>query len=327
MSITCASDAPTVSVIVVNYNGKKFLEPLLTSLEGAFERYSHETVVVDNASIDGSVEWLGNRADIRLVALRANTGFTGGNNVGARHARGEVLLLLNADTEVMRPLDALIDMALRPEVGAAGCQLRYSDGRLQHSIGLEHHLLRIALSWLGLEKRAGAPAVFRKYETGAAEYVTEHAGLAWVSGACLATRVDVWQCLGGLDPAFFMYCEDVDYCQRARRLGLQIAYTPASLVTHHEGGGKSWIGATALLRTARAYQIYTAKTSGRWAARGLCSLLALIFALRAAVFALRALSKPRARVPESGGSRPRAYLRAARSLFGAALTGRLQTCP
>ncbi len=318
---------PTVSIIIVNYNGLHFLEPLLASLRQAFTRHSHETIVVDNASVDGSVEWLRRRPDVRLVALASNTGFTGGNNIGAEQAGGQVLLLLNADTEVRGSLDPLVDAALLPQVGAAGCQLRYGDGRLQHSVGLEHGVARIAMSWLGFEKRAGAPALFRKVETDPDFYATTRDGVAWVSGACLATRREVWRRLGGLDPAYFMYIEDVDYCHRVRRAGLTVRYVCDACVIHHEAGGRAWVGAAALLRTTRAYQIYVLKTRGRLSARVLCSLLALIFALRAAAFAILALPRSSAIPSRREDDRASGYLRAARSLAGAAVTGRVPSCP
>ena len=321
---SASADEPQVSVLVINYNGIAFLEPLMRSLKTAFERLSSEVIVVDNASTDGSAEWLRRQPGIRLIALGINTGFTGGNNIGAEHARGRVLLLINADTEVRGPLDGLVEAASRSDVGAAGCQLRYADGRLQYSVGLEHGVARIALSWLGFERRSGVPSLFRKFETDAAFYAAPRSGVDWVSGACMATRREVWDRLGGFDPAFFMYCEDVDYCHRARRSGLQIVYLPDPVVTHHEGGGKAWIGSAALLRTARAYQVYTAKTHGPVAARILCSLLAVIFALRSAAFAMREGRWPARADAELGDGRAHAYWRAARRLFAAALTGRTQ---
>jgi GT2 family glycosyltransferase len=243
---------PTVSVLVVNYNGMRFLDALLGSLVQAFRRYSAEVIVVDNASTDGSAAWLRARADICLIEPGYNTGFTGGNNLAAASARGRVLLLLNNDTVIAGPLDDLVDAALEPEVGAAGCRLRYGDGRLQHSIGLPHTPARIVLSWLGLERWPGAPALLRKVETDARCYDTVQHDVAWVSGACLATRRDLWRSLRGLDDRLFMYCEDVDYCRRVRRSGLAVRYLPSPIVTHFEGGGRAWVGVGALLRTVRA---------------------------------------------------------------------------
>jgi GT2 family glycosyltransferase len=282
-----AAARPVVSVIVVNYNGLRFLPRFFDSMALAFERHSHELIVVDNASSDASVPWLRKRAQrtpFRLVALRRNTGFTAGNHAGAAYARGQVLLLINNDTEWRSPLDALVDTALQPDVGAAGCQLRYADGRLQHSIGLAHTAPRIVLSWLGLEKWRGAPSLLRKFETDPQHYARAQRSVDWVSGACLATRREVWDRVGGLDEALFMYCEDVDYGQRVRDQGLRVAYLDTPVVTHHEGGGKAWVGPAALLRTVRSYYLVTAKGSGAGAARAVGAGLAALFALRSLAF-------------------------------------------
>ena len=288
-----APDAPRVSVVVVNYNGLRFLPGFFESMTRAFECHVFELIVVDNNSTDGSVAWLRAHTQhfaFRLFALQQNTGFTGGNNFGAAWARGEVLLLINNDTAWREPLDAMIDAAMAPGVGAVGCQLRYGDGRLQNSIGLEHTAPRIVLSWLGLEKRPGAPPLLRKFETRPEIYARSNDAVAWVSGACFATRTDVWQRLRGLDAELFMYCEDVDYGRRAREHGWRVTYLAAPVVTHFEGGGKAWVGGDALLRTARSYYIVTAKASGRGVARAFSVALAGVFALRSLAFAGLALA-------------------------------------
>ncbi|MDP3824843.1 MAG: glycosyltransferase family 2 protein [Burkholderiales bacterium] len=317
--------APRVSVIVVNYNGLRFLPGFFESMTRAFERHVFELIVVDNHSTDGSVAWLRTHTQhfgFRLFALQQNTGFTGGNNFGAAWARGEVLLLINNDTAWSQPLDALVDAAMEPGVGAVGCQLRYGDGRLQTSIGLEHTAPRIVLSWLGLEKRPGAPPLLRKFETGPEVYANPQETVAWVSGACFATRADVWQRLRGLDADLFMYCEDVDYGRRVRAHGWRVAYLASPVVTHFEGGGKAWVGPDALLRTVRSYYIVTAKASGRSAARAVSIALAGVFAMRAVVFSALALGS---KLPGPRGVRETkaaAYRRAAGCLGWAAWSGR-----
>lgn len=316
-----------VSVIVVNYNGLPFLDGFFASMQRAFERYEHELIVVDNASTDGSVQRLRARRDIRLFALTLNTGFTGGNNIGVAQARGEVILLLNNDTKLTGPLDALIDAALDPNVGAAGCRLNYGDGRLQCSVGLEHTVPRIALSWLGLEKRSGAPSLLRKYETDPAFYARPQERVAWVSGACLATRKAVWQRVGGLDADLFMYCEDVDFCLRVRRLGMRVAYLPSPVVIHYEGGGRPWVGARALLHTVRSYYIYTAKASGAFAARALSGLLAGVFAVRWGAFSVLALVTRAATGRELHRLKAAGFGRAFANLSRAALFGRVPPMP
>ncbi len=279
------SHTPDVSVVIVNYNGLAFLPGCLDSLHRAFSRFTHEVIVVDNASSDGSQAWLIERRDIRYIALSENTGFTGGNNVGVAAAEGRVVLLLNNDTLLQTPLDDMIAKALAPGVGVVGCRLLYGDGRQQFSVGLDHQPLRIVLSWLGLEKRHRLPDVFRRLETDPTFYLVDHASVPWVSGAVLATPRALWQKLSGLDEEFFMYCEDVDYCKRARDAGFSVAYDSSVLVTHFEGAGKAWIGSAALLRTVRAYFIYLEKHAGIQRARLCAAGLAAVFALRCMAFA------------------------------------------
>lgn len=277
---------PDISVLIVNYNGLRFLDECLESVKTAFGRHSHEVVVVDNASSDGSQAFLRARTDIRYIESLENSGFTGGNNLAARNARGKVLLLLNNDTRIEGGLDPLIDQALAEHVGVAGSRLIYGDGRTQFSVGFHHRPLRLVLSWLGLEKKHRLPSIFRRMETNPAFYEQSHCPVDWVSGACLATRREIWERLGGFDEAFFMYCEDVDYCLRVRNAGLQVAFVAETLVTHYEGAGRPWIGGMALQRTARSYYIFTRKHFGISLAKGTVFSLAVLFALRSFVFAL-----------------------------------------
>ena len=317
---------PDVSVLIVNYNGQRFLDVLLDSLAHAFVRHSSEIVVVDNASSDGSAAWLRARADLRLVEPGWNTGFTGGCNLAARVARGRVLLLLNNDMVLNGALDELVDAALEPGVGAVGGRLQYGDGRLQYSIGLAHTPSRIALSWLGLERWPRAPALLRKVQTDPSVYDTAQADVDWVSGACLATRSDVWHALQGFDDRLFMYCEDVDYGRRVRRQGLAVQYRPTPGVTHFEAGGHAWVGSSALLRTARSYFIIVSSSHGEFAARLLSAALSLLFALRAGAFALLGClaAAPRRALQFD---KARGFARAAGSMTRACLTGVVPKLP
>ncbi len=315
-----AAVAPDVSVVIVNYNGLRFLAECLDSLHGAFVRYSHEVVVIDNASSDGSQAFLRTRGDIRYIESTLNLGFTGGNNRAAEVARGKVLVLLNNDTRVQACLDPLVDQALLPEVGAAGPRLAYGDGRLQYSVGFNHTPTRIVLSWLGFERRHQLPSAFRRVQTRPDFYGASHPSVDWVSGAVLATRTEVWRSLGGLDDVFFMYCEDVDYCLRVTQLGLRVAYVCDVHVTHYEGAGKAWIGRAALSRTSRSYFTFVEKHFGTGAAQRVAFMLSFIFFARAVAFSLvgAVAFKPGRRalwLDKCGG-----YLAAARQLLRSALS-------
>ncbi len=281
-----------VSAVIVNYNGLRFLEECLQSLKNAFHRYALEIVVVDNCSTDGSREALAARSDIVYVASPTNSGFTGGNNLGAEHASADLLLFINNDTRVETPLDPMLDLVAGDEVDLLGCRLVYADGRQQFSFGYAHHPGRLVLSWLGLERRFGLPRWFRRLETDPLRYRQAQASVDWVSGACFAIRKTHWQQLQGFDTRFFMYCEDVDLCVRARQIGLRVGYSPVATVLHYEGAGRPWIGRAALQRTAHSYRLFTTKHYGAVATVGMGLGLGLVFLARSvALFAL-SVAKP-----------------------------------
>lgn len=291
--LVSGNSCPGVSAIVVNYNGLGFLPDCLDSLRRAFEHHRLEIVVVDNASSDASQQWLREREDIVYLESPENLGFTGGNNLGALHARGEKLLFINNDTRVESRLDDLIDLLDDPAVGIAGCRLVYGDGRQQFSIGYDHSPIRIFLSWLGLERIHRLPSLFRRQETDPSVYMKEKSDCQWVSGACFAIRADLWRRLEGFDTRFFMYCEDVDLCLRVRQAGLRVQYFPQARVIHFEGAGKSWVGPAALRRSACSYLLFTRKHHGAPSALALSVTLGGLFLIRALAYALLACVRRR----------------------------------
>lgn len=280
-----------VSVIIVNYNGLIFLEKCIKSIHRSLIYHNYEIIIVDNASLDGSREWLRKRNDIIYIESKTNLGFTGGNNLGADHANGNRLLFINNDTEIITPLDKLIFMLDDSSVGIVGCRLQYGDLRQQFSFGYEHTPLRIVLSWLGLEKNHKLPRVFRRLETNPFNYLKNQNKLDWISGACFAIRTEVWKKVNGFDTNFFMYCEDVDLCLRVRKIGFDILYAANCCVIHFEGSGKPWIGELALKRTVQSYQIFILKHFNKRSAIASSLALALIFLLRSFVFFVQSKSK------------------------------------
>ena len=281
------SAEPHLSVLIVNYNGERFLDACLESVRRHL-RMDHEIVVVDNASSDGSVERLRtHHPDVRVVVSPVNGGFAAGNNLGARVARGRYLLLLNNDTVVESPLDPMVGLMDRePGLGALGCSLVYADGRRQESIGLEHSAGRLLLSWAGLQPLLPGNLARRTLSALDPAYAAERVPAHWVSGACLLTRRTLWERLGGLDERYFMYVEDTDYCRRVRQAGAQVAYSACSRVTHFEGAGRAWRGRGAIVQSARSYRIYAEKFLGPAGQLAWRTLLPMVFLLRAAAYRL-----------------------------------------
>lgn len=283
-------DEPGLSIVVVNFNGRRFLDDCLNSVREFCSDLSYELILVDNASSDGSADHVAQVYPwVHLIRSERNLGFTGGNNLGARAARAPILLLLNNDTSLVQSLHPLLDAFSDPTLGAIGPHLVYGDKRLQYSVGYEHTPLRIVLSWLGLSRLQVLSTLFHRNETASSFYEVSHPSVDWISGACLMTRTDLWRKLQGLDEDFFMYCEDVDYCRRVRDAGYRVAYQAALTVIHYEGGGKAWIGSAAVRRSCRSYLLYVQKHYGALARMTMALPLAAVMGLRGGILAVLGL--------------------------------------
>lgn len=284
-------ERPLLSVVIVNYNGIRFLGNCLASLQIHLPE-SSEVIVVDNASQDGSAAWLEeHHAWVKLIRSAENLGFAGGNNLGAQAARGEYLLLLNNDTVVQTSFDPLLDLMMsNSSIGALGCMLVYGNGRLQESAGYAHTLPRLVLSWLPLRRIFPRCAAFLRTVSATSNlYGNPLASVDWVSGACLVTPLALWRQLGGLDERYFMYVEDVDYCRRVADAGYAVAYSACAVVTHFEGAGRTWVGRRAVLNTAGSYLVFAHKFFNLWERIGLRIFLPVVFASRAAMCLLSSI--------------------------------------
>jgi GT2 family glycosyltransferase len=226
---------PAFSIVMVTYGKRAVTERCLQSLDDAFgERLGGdvELIVVDNASPDDTAELLREwEGRARVILLERNLNFSGGNNVGARAASGEVLVLLNNDTEVpsAEGLEALAGQAREPGVGIVGCRLLYPDGSLQHG-GVAW--------WRSGDGMVRAFHLFR-HEPGDLPAARVTLDCDVVTGACFAIRRALYAELGGLDEGFANGHEDVDLCVRARLAGHRVVYRGDVAITHAEGATRS----------------------------------------------------------------------------------------
>jgi N-acetylglucosaminyl-diphospho-decaprenol L-rhamnosyltransferase len=305
-----------LSILIVNFNGKDFLGPCIDTIR-EHVTIPHEIIIVDNASHDGSFDYLElNYPTIRVVVNPVNLGFTGGNNLAAREARGRYLLLLNNDTVICSAVDPLIDlMESKPEVGALGCRLVYGDGRQQKSVGYMPSVLSLVLSWTALARLFPRSAWFNNtIHSDSALYTKTYSEVEWVSGAFLLTRADLWGQLDGLDEHYFMYMEDTDYCRRVRCAGNKVLYSALCKVIHFEGSGRSWIGEQAVLNSTNSYLIYVRKFHGIMGVVILRMLLSQVFIARSLAHFFTSLFG----LNSNGYEKANAYRRAAlRLILGA----------
>lgn len=212
---------PHLSVIVLNYNGRVWLEPCLTALTAQTGAPPFEILLVDNGSSDGSIALVTARfPSVRVVDNRRNLGFAGGNNAGAREARGETLVFLNNDTIpaadwLGRLHAAMMEGSDRAIVTSRIVQLDQPD--VIDSAG-DGYL------------RAGG-AFKHGHGAGASAFRTSREVFG-ACGAAFAIRREVFDRLGGFDEDFFMVYEDVDLSYRARLAGYRCWYAADAVVRH-----------------------------------------------------------------------------------------------
>ena len=212
---------PRFSVIVLNYNGRAWLEPCLGALTTQSGAPSFEVLLVDNGSTDGSIDFAAARfPDLRIVDNKRNLGFAGGNNAAARAARGEILVFLNNDTVPASDWLARLNLAMpgAPERTLVTSRLVFLDRPGTIDSAGDGYL------------RAGG--AFKRGHLADAEAYATSGEVFGACGAALAIERSLFERLGGFDDDFFMVYEDVDLSYRARLAGHTCWYAADAVVRH-----------------------------------------------------------------------------------------------
>ena len=223
-----------LSVTICSWNTQEDLRACLQSLQ-AIEGI--ETLVCDNNSEDGSPAMVAEEFPwVRLLAQRRNLGFTGGQNLMIQAREAPHALLLNSDTVVhagaIENLLAYLDA--NPEVGILGPKLLNPDASLQLSCRRFPNPLAALFRNTPLGRLFPKNRFTRDYLMTDFEHDRPRE-VDWVSGAALLARGELIDRIGGLDPEFFMFCEDVDWCWRAWKAGYKVVYLPFATITHAIG--------------------------------------------------------------------------------------------
>ncbi|MEO6831008.1 MAG: glycosyltransferase family 2 protein [Chitinophagaceae bacterium] len=228
-----------ISIIIVNYNVRYFLEVCIDSVLRATSNLQAEIIVVDNHSKDDSMEMLRERfPEVIRIENRENRGFSQANNQGVAIAKGEYILFLNPDT--VMPEDFLEKtityLDAHPEAGALGPRLIDGKGRFAPDGKKSFPSFTVALfKSSGINKIFPRSRYFNKYY---AVHVGEHetAPVEVLSGCCMMVRATVIAEIGGaFDEDYFMYCEDVDLSYRITKAGYQNVYFPEVSLVHYKG--------------------------------------------------------------------------------------------
>ncbi len=222
---------PSVAVVILNYNGKHFLEQFLA---GVIEHSApYEVVVADNASTDDSVNYLRkNFPGIKLLTSAVNHGYAGGYNVALKQLNFDYYVLLNNDVEVTKGwLQPMVEV-LQKDKSVAVCQPKLLDqrnrNRFEYAGGAGGFIDKYVYPFC-------RGRIFNSLEEDKGQY-NSPSELFWASGACMMLRADVLWHAGGLDEDYFAHMEEIDLCWRIKNLGYKILFVPESTV-YHVGGG------------------------------------------------------------------------------------------
>ncbi|NQW29288.1 MAG: glycosyltransferase [Ignavibacteria bacterium] len=227
-----------VSIVIVNYNVKDYLLQCLKSIYAHKTNLIIQTIVVDNASTDNSVaELRGLFPNVVWVALDENVGFGRGNNVGLELCRGKYTLYLNPDTVLGQDtLDRMkIYLDQNPDVGLAGCKVLNADGTFQIACRRG-----FPTPWASFCKLFGLQALWPSSKLFAGynlTYLPINAtyNVDALIGAFMMGPTDLLVNLGGFDPDFFMYGEDLDLCKRVQLAGRRVVYNHSTSIVHYKG--------------------------------------------------------------------------------------------
>ena len=227
-----------LSIIIVNYNVKYFLEQALSSVKNALHQIPAEIIVVDNASSDGSCEMVKTKfPEVQLIENKSNVGFSKANNQGMKIATGEFTLLLNPDTLLQEDtLEKAINfMEMHDEAGALGVKML--DGKGNFLPESKRSFPTPAVSFFklfGLSALFPKSKLFAKYHLG---YLNEDEihDVDVLAGAFMLIRKKVLDEIGLLDESFFMYGEDIDLSYRIQKAGYKNYYFPKTRIIHYKG--------------------------------------------------------------------------------------------
>ncbi|PSB34652.1 glycosyltransferase family 2 protein [Stenomitos frigidus] len=269
--------AVLVSIILVNYNGANVMLECLRSLLQFLHSVPYEIIVVDNASTDGSAALVAESVPtVNLIKQTENRGFGSGNNVGAKHAKGEFLFFLNTDTLLINDVLPHLVMLMKndPKIGIIGTKLLNADRSLQLSIASEISL-NGEYQTLKQQKEYAVPqqreAIEQKFE--------QEQPVDIVIGAAFFIRRALFEALNGFDETFFMYFEESDLCQRARDQGWQVLYTPEVSIIHLGGYSVGKVSDQMRLEYRRSQLYYYQKHRPLWEQLVLRVYLAAKFAI------------------------------------------------
>lgn len=283
-----------ISIVIVNYNVAHFLEQALKSVQKATKNIEAEVFVVDNNSVDGSVEMVKEKfPEVILISNKENVGFSKANNQAIKKATGEYILLLNPDTvieeQTLEKCCAFMDE--HPKAGGLGVKMVDGKGKF-----LPESKRSLPTPWVAFSKVFGLAALFprsRKFGRYHLKYLDENEvhEIEILAGAYMLMRKTVLDEIGLLDEDYFMYGEDIDLSYRITKAGYKNYYYPETKIIHYKGESTKRTSVNYVFIFYKAMIIFAKKHFSKGAAKSFSFLINIAIYLRALVALFRRFGK------------------------------------
>jgi GT2 family glycosyltransferase len=298
-----------LSIIIVSWNTQDILRNCLLSVFTQTRDIQFETIVIDNASSDGSAEMVKTEFhQVVLIENQNNRGFAAANNQGIENAHGKYLLLLNSDTVVLdNAVAKMIAFAdSHPEAAVVGCRVLNPDKTLQPTCFMFPSLLNLILSTTYFYKLFCRSKFFGRermtwWDRGDTRQVDV------VTGCCMLVRRAAIEQVGVMDEQFFMYAEETDWCYRFKKAGWKVFFAPVAEIIHFGGQSSRHVREEMLIRLKLSILRFIRKHSNPLNYLLACCLMVIFFAVRIPVWLAAMFFVSRRRAEAS--VRLRAYLR------------------
>lgn len=285
------SAEPTVSVIIVSWNARKYLMQCLASLSADACRYPMEIIVVDNASSDDSADCVASSyPEVRLIRNAENVGFAKANNIGVLASTGRYLCFVNSDVKVLpHCVTGLVDFCEeQPKVGMVGPRIQGGDGKLQRSCRGFPNLWNMFCRALALDTLFPGSKLFTGYSLAYWPQDSQRS-VDILTGCFWMVRRKALAEVGLLDENFFMYGEDMDWCKRFWTHRWQVVFVPSSEAIHYGGASSANSPIRFYIEMQRADLQYWKKHHSSFGVAGYFVLSCLHLFLRAIGYSIAAL--------------------------------------
>ncbi len=224
-------EEPLVTILIPNKDHTEDLDKCITSIYDKSDYHNFEFVIVENNSTEPETfayyeKIQKEHANIRVVYYKGEFNYSKINNFGAAEAKGDYILLLNNDTEIINEscIREMVNVCMREDVGIVGARLYYGDDTIQHAGAV-----------MGFGGMAGHTFIGKsRYDTGYFGRIVCTQDYSAVTAACLMTKKEVYEAVGGLDEDYQVAFNDIDFCLKVRRLGKLVVYNPYAELYHYE---------------------------------------------------------------------------------------------